>query len=148
MNNVAFVGRWAREIELQYTKNGTAVAKSILAISKPVKVDGQPDADFAPIVMFGKLAENVAEYTKKGNLVAVTARFQSRSYENQEGKTVYVNEFVATGVQFLESKNKNTSNSNSNSNSNNKKTKNHNPFDPFAPYDPSPIDIDYDDLPF
>jgi single-strand DNA-binding protein len=62
------------------------------------------EADFIPVVIWGKTAEATAQYTRKGQLLAVSGRIQTRSYENKDGKKVYVTEVVAEEVQFLEKK--------------------------------------------
>ena len=67
--------------------------------------NGEREADFINIVVWDKAAENVKKYVTKGRLVAVEGRIQTRSYDNNEGKKVYVTEVVASNVQFLESKN-------------------------------------------
>src|SRR5690625_7536187 len=63
------------------------------------------DADFINCVVWRRPAENLANYMKKGNQIGVDGRLQSRTYEGQDGKTVYVTEVVADSVQFLEPKN-------------------------------------------
>jgi len=136
MNNVSLIGRWVADLDLRYTQQGTAVAQGRLAVNRIFKKEGQPDADFIGIVSWGKQAENAAQYTGKGSLVAVTGRIQTRSYDNQQGQKVYVTEVVAENIQFLQSKNggNNGQPSPSQQNSN-----------PFAS---GVLDISDDDLPF
>jgi len=102
LNKVILIGRWAKDIELSYSKNGTAVAKATLA------VDGykKDDTNFIRITMFGKTAENVSQYSGKGRLVAIDGNIQTGSYDNKEGKKVYTFEVIAGMVKFLDSKKK------------------------------------------
>lgn len=105
MNRVVLVGRLTKDPDLRYTPNGAAVANFTIAINRPFKNQhGENDADFINCVVWRKAAENLANYMKKGSQIGVDGRLQSRTYENQEGKTVFVTEVVADSVQFLESK--------------------------------------------
>ncbi|MFD3450549.1 single-stranded DNA-binding protein [Microbacteriaceae bacterium 4G12] len=105
MNRVLLVGRLTKDPELRYTPNGTAVATFTLAVNRTFSnQQGEREADFLNCVVWRKQAENVANYLKKGSLAGVDGRLQSRSYEGQDGKRVYVTEIVAESVQFLESK--------------------------------------------
>ncbi|MBJ8056246.1 single-stranded DNA-binding protein, partial [Bacillus cereus] len=125
------------------------------------KKDGQQEADFINIVVWKRIAENVANFLKKGSLAGVDGRLQTRNYEGQDGKRVYVTEVVAESVQFLEPRNgggeRNSFNqqpagagfgnqgSNSfNQSSNSGFKKNDDPFSNQG----QPIDISDDDLPF
>lgn len=99
MNNVSLVGRLAKDPELKYTATGQAVATFPLAVDNPFSKDGQ--ADFINIVVWAKKAENVANYCAKGKQVSVTGRIQTRNYESQDGRKVYVTEVVANDVGFL-----------------------------------------------
>ncbi|MFT9486782.1 MAG: single-stranded DNA-binding protein [Tepidibacillus sp.] len=139
LNRVILIGRLTKDPELRYTPLGIAVATFTLAVERNyTNQQGEKEADFINIVTWRGLAENVANYLKKGRLTAVDGRIQTRSYDNNEGKRVYVTEIVAENVRFLESANKNNS-------SNQKDQK---PFedDPF--FDGNPLDISDDDLPF
>lgn len=100
------VGRLTRDVDLKFTAQGLAVASFTVAINRPYKNQqtGEYDADFINCVAFRKLAENVANYTKKGDLIAIDGRIQTRSYENNQGQKVYVTEVVAENVQFLQTK--------------------------------------------
>lgn len=109
MNNVALIGRITRDPELRYITSGTAVTKFTLAIDKGLSKEkkqeaernNQPTADFINIVVWGKLAENVANYTSKGKLIAVQGRIQSGSYE-KDGTRIYTADVVASNIEFLE----------------------------------------------
>lgn len=158
MNRVVLVGRLTRDPELRYTPNGTAVANFTIAANRPFKnQQGENEADFLNCVVWRKPAENLATYMKKGNLIGVDGRLQSRTYEDKDGKTVYVVEVVADNVQFLEPRGTQSSrgsapqepysNQNqpaqSNYNQNQTQSQSQNPFD-----NTGQIDISDDDLPF
>ena len=105
MNRVVLVGRLTRDPELRYTPAGVAVANFTVAVNRPYRNEqGEQEADFINCVVWRKPAENLANYMKKGNLIGIEGRIQTRSYEGKDGKTVYVTEVVAENIQFLESK--------------------------------------------
>ena len=107
MNKAILIGRLTRDPELRYTSSNRAVCQFSVAIDRPFtnQSTGQREADFINVVVWDKTAENVGKYMTKGRLIAVEGRIQTRNYDNNEGKKVYVTEVVATNVQFLESKN-------------------------------------------
>ncbi|ALA55038.1 single-stranded DNA-binding protein [Shouchella clausii] len=103
LNRVVLVGRLTRDPEMRYTPNGVAVANFTLAVNRPfTNQQGEREADFINCVVWRKPAENVSTYLQKGSLAGVDGRVQTRSYENNEGKRVFVTEVVAESVQFLE----------------------------------------------
>jgi single-strand DNA-binding protein len=105
MNRVILIGNLTRDPELRYTPNGTAVTTFTLAINRPrTNQAGEREADFINVVAWQKLADLCATYLRKGRQAAVEGRLQTRSYENKEGKKVYVTEVVAENVQFLGSR--------------------------------------------
>ena len=105
MNKAMLVGRLTRDPELRHTTTGRAVCQITVAINRPfTSQDGQREADFINVVVWDKSAENVAKYVHKGSQVSVEGRIQTRSYDNTEGKKVYVTEVIAQSVQFLDSK--------------------------------------------
>ncbi|CAM3941457.1 single-stranded DNA-binding protein [Mesobacillus zeae] len=105
MNRVILVGRLTKDPDLRYTPNGVAVASFTLAVNRPfTNQQGEREADFINCVVWRRPAENVANFLKKGNLAGVDGRVQTRSYEGQDGKRVYVTEVLAESVQFLEPK--------------------------------------------
>src|SRR5690625_1931360 len=106
MNRVVLAGRLTKDPELRYTPNGNAVANFTIAINRPYRnQQGEQEADFINCVAWRKQAENLANYMRKGSLVGVDGRIQTRSYENQEGRRVFVTEVLAEHITFLESKN-------------------------------------------
>ncbi|MCL4882633.1 single-stranded DNA-binding protein [Streptococcus suis] len=105
INNVVLVGRMTRDAELRYTPSNQAVATFTLAVNRNFKnQDGEREADFVNCVIWRQQAENLANWVKKGALVGVTGRIQTRSYDNQQGQRVYVTEVVAESFQLLESR--------------------------------------------
>lgn len=113
INRVVLVGRLTKEPEYRVTPSGVQVATFTLAINRTfTNQNGERQADFINCVVFRTPAENVNKYLNKGNLAGVEGRLQSRSYENNEGKRVYVTEVVCDSVQFLEPKSNNQQQSN------------------------------------
>ena len=105
INNVVLVGRLTRDPELKYTPSNVAVATFSLAVNRNFKNQaGDREADFISCIMWRQQAENFANWCKKGNLVGITGRIQTRSYDNQQGQRVYVTEVVAENFQMLESR--------------------------------------------
>ncbi|EKN1188238.1 single-stranded DNA-binding protein [Listeria monocytogenes] len=159
MNRVVLVGRLTKDPELRYTPAGVAVATFTLAVNRTfTNQQGEREADFIQCVVWRKPAENVANFLKKGSLTGVDGRVQTRNYEGNDGKCVYVTEIVAESVQFLEPKHNGAEGSISNNNqnvanhSNNSKTRSYRADssqkkDSFAD-EGKPIDINEDDLPF
>lgn len=106
MNSVCLVGRTTKDPELRYTPSNVAVATFSLAVNRTFKdANGEREADFINCVIWRQQAENLANWAKKGALIGITGRIQTRSYENQQGQRVYVTEVVAENFQMLESRN-------------------------------------------
>ncbi|KAB8136845.1 single-stranded DNA-binding protein [Gracilibacillus oryzae] len=173
LNRVVLVGRLTKDPDLRYTPSGVAVANFTIAVNRPFSnQQGQREADFINCVVWRRPAENLANFMNKGSLIGVDGRVQTRSYDDPDGKRVFVTEIVADSVQFLESKggsqggqpggqgsqgynqNQNQSNQNQmnqynqNNNQNNSNNQGNNNGD--NPFQDSgePIDISDDDLPF
>lgn len=150
MNRVILVGRLTKDPELRFTPNGVAVATFTLAVNRAfTNQNGEREADFINCVVWRRPAENAANYLKKGSLAGVDGRVQTRHYEGQDGKRVYVTEVLAESVQFLEPK----GSSQGDSNIQQRQEPHHNSqgaagkdADPFA--GGGQIDISDDDLPF
>ena len=107
MNSVQLIGRLTRDPEVRYTSGTqTAVATFKIAIDRPPRKDGEKEADFPRIIVFGSQAENCEKYLAKGLLVGIQGRVQTGSYENKNGETVYTTDIVASRVEFLEWKKK------------------------------------------
>lgn len=107
MNKVILVGRLTRDPEVKNTTTGKAVATFTLAVDRRFKnKDGQKEADFVPIVVWGKQAEFAGQYLSKGSQIGVAGRLQVRSYDAQDGQRRYVTEVVADEINFLSSSRK------------------------------------------
>ena len=104
VNNVVLVGRLTKDVELRYTQSGMAVAKFILAVNRQFKKEGQPDADFITCTAFGKTAENLANFMRKGSQIGVVGNIQTGSYDDKDGKRVYTTDVICNNIQFLESR--------------------------------------------
>ena len=105
INQTTLVGRLTNDANLRYTPSNVAVATFTLAVNRTFKNEnGDREADFINCVMWRQQAENLASWAKKGALIGVTGRIQTRNYDNQQGQRVYVTEVVAEQFQLLESK--------------------------------------------
>lgn len=106
MNKVILMGRLTKDPEVRYTQgdNSTCVASFTIAVDRKFKRDGEQTADFINCVAFGRLAEHVEKYYRKGLKTALTGRIQTRNYTNRDGKKVYITEVVAEELEFAESK--------------------------------------------
>ncbi|HER9224391.1 TPA: single-stranded DNA-binding protein, partial [Streptococcus pyogenes] len=128
------------DAELRYTASQVAVATFTLAVNRRFKEqNGEREADFINCVIWRQSAENLANWAKKGALIGVTGRIQTRNYENQQEQRVYVTEVVAESFQMLESRNSQQQSGQDNSSQND----NSQPFG-----NSNPMDISDDDLPF
>ncbi len=111
MNKVLLTGRLTKDPELRTTGSGLAVASFSLAVTRTFRnKDGNYDADFFNVSVFGKQAANVSKYCFKGSQVGVEGRLQSRSYDAQDGTKRYVTDVIADRVEFLGSKKDGNSN--------------------------------------
>lgn len=105
MNSVQLIGRLTKDIDLRYTQSGTAVGSFNLAVERNFKnADGERETDFIRCQIWRKAAENFAKFTKKGSLVGLEGKLQTRNYENNQGQRVYVTEVVIENFSLLESK--------------------------------------------
>ncbi len=107
LNMVFLMGNLTRDPELRYTPNGQAVANFTIATNRRwTDNDGQQKdaAEFTDVVVWGKIAETVANYLKKGRRIHVIGRLQTRSWEAQDGSKRYKTEVIATDVTFLDKK--------------------------------------------
>ena len=105
INSIVLVGRLTKEVNLKYTPSNQAVATFTLAVNRNFKSqNGEREADFINCVIWRQQAENLANWAKKGALIAITGSIRTRNYENQQGQRVYVTEVVADNFQLLESK--------------------------------------------
>ena len=105
MNHVSIVGRLTGDPEVRYTQgdNSTCIASFTVALDRRSR-NSEQTADFPNCVAFGKTAEFIEKYFHKGMRIGGTGRIQTRTYENREGRKVYVTEIVLEQVEFVESK--------------------------------------------
>lgn len=140
INSTVLVGRMTKDAELRYTPNNQAVATFTLAVNRNFKnQNGEREADFINCVIWRQAAENLANWAKKGTLVGIAGRIQTRNYENQQGQRVYVTEVIADSFKLLESRNS----QNQQQNAQPDFSRNDSPFG-----NSNPMDIDDSDLPF
>ena len=100
-------GRVTKDIELKVTPTGKSVCSFSLAVNRKFVQDGERQADFINCQLWGKSAETLEKYVKKGMMIGIEGRIQTRKYTNQQGQTVYVTEVVADSFSFLEKKQSN-----------------------------------------
>ena len=109
LNKVILIGRTTRDVDFRRTASGTPVATFTLALdNRYVLKDGKPTTDFINCVAWNKTAETMDKYVKKGTMIAVEGRIQTRNYENKDGNKVYVTEVVCENMRMLESRGSNS----------------------------------------
>lgn len=138
INRVVLVGRITKDPELRKTASGISVVSFTLAVNRRIKKEGQPDADFINCQAWQGVADVLHKYTKKGSLIGIEGRIQTRSYDDKSGKHIYITEVVVDNLSLLEKK---------------EKTEAHTQVDTYAPpqeqgYGNDKLDIASDDLPF
>ena len=105
MNKVILIGRFTKDPELKSTQSTTVVCTFTLAINRRFNKPGEEkQADFPQVVTFGKTAEFVSNYFKKGSQIAIVGRIQTRTWDDAEGKKHYTTEVIADEAEFVESK--------------------------------------------
>jgi single-strand DNA-binding protein len=109
INRVVLVGRLTRDVEVRKTSSGLSVASFTVACDRRGSRNqdagsNQPTADFISCVAWRQTADFLGSYAKKGALVGVDGKIQTRSYDGQDGRKVYVTEVLADSVQLLESR--------------------------------------------
>lgn len=136
INRFVGVGRLTKDPEFRTTPNGVSVTTFTIAVNRTfTNAQGEREADFINCVTFRKQADNVNKFLTKGSLAGVEGRIQTRSYENNEGRRIFVTEVVCDSVQFLDTKNNNGNNNRQQT----EQTQQENPFD---------NGNDFPDLPF
>ena len=107
MNKVILMGRLVRDPDIRWTQGQDArcIARYTLAVDRRIKAqEGQQSADFVSCVSFGKTAEFIEKYIKKGTKIAITGRIQTGSYTNRDEQKVYTTDVVVEECEFAESK--------------------------------------------
>ena len=105
MNRVEIIGNLVRDVELNKTSSGVAVAKVSIAVNRKYKdEEGNKITDFFNVVAWRGLAENIAKYCSKGSKVFIAGELQNRSWEKEDGTKAYITEIVASECEFLDTK--------------------------------------------
>ena len=105
MNQTILVGRLVRDVELEKTENENSVAIMTLAVPRSFKnMDGEYETDFIPCILWKGVAENTAEYCRKGDIIGVKGRLQTRTVEKEDGTKENKIELVTEKVTFLSSR--------------------------------------------
>ncbi|MGL4972986.1 MAG: single-stranded DNA-binding protein [Culicoidibacterales bacterium] len=105
INRATLVGRITKDPELRYTSNNVASVSFTIAVNRTfTNQAGEREADFVPCIAWRKQAENLANFVRKGALIGIDGRLQTRTYDAQDGSKRFVMEVVADSVQFLESR--------------------------------------------
>lgn len=161
MNNVNLIGRMTKDPEMRYSPDGLAITRFTLAVERLYKDknSGKREADFIQCLAWKKVAENVANFCRKGTQVGVTGRVQTSNFQGRDGQRVFMTEIVCDNVQFLSSPNNGGQQSGQYVNNSKQATPNGqgNPFNSHGKgdsYQSNPFDgqdaiaISDDDLPF
>ena len=105
MNKVILIGRLTKDPDIHYTQSQNVTCNFTLAVNREFKnQNGQYEADFIPVVLWGKTAEAAGNSLAKGHRLCVEGRMQVRTYEDKQGKTVWVTEVIGNRIEFLERK--------------------------------------------
>lgn len=105
MNKIVLMGRLVRDPEVRYTQTGKVVTQITVAVDRPfTNQEGQHEADFIPVIFWGKPAETVGNNFKKGQRILLEGRLQIRSYDAKDGSKRWVTEVIANTFEFIERK--------------------------------------------
>ena len=105
MNKIILLGRLTRDPEVRYTSTGKVVCQFTLAVDRPfANQEGQREADFIPVVIWGKQGETCGNYLTKGQRALVEGRLQIRSYNAKDGGKRWITEVIADHFEFIECK--------------------------------------------
>ena len=103
MNKIILMGRLVRDPEVRYTQTGKVVCQFTIAVDRPFSnQEGQREADFIPVIVWGKQAELCGNSLAKGQRVLVEGRLQIRSYDAKDGSKRWVTEVIANSFEFIE----------------------------------------------
>ena len=105
MNKIIIMGRVTKQVDVRYTPSQKVVCSFTLAVDRPfLNQEGQREADFIPVVVWGKAAELCGNSLAKGHRILVEGRLQIRSYDGKDGNRHWVTEVIANNVEFVERK--------------------------------------------
>lgn len=145
MNKAILIGRVVKDPELRTTPNNRSVCQFTIAVNRTyTNEEGKREADFINCVVWDKQAENLAMYQKKGNQIAVEGRIQTRNYDDNSGKKVYVTEVLVNNISYLDTK---KDDSNFNNLEEPPVVENQEEIDPYQAFGDS-IEVNENDLPF
>ena len=110
MNKIILVGRLTKDPEVRSTSAGFSTSNFTVAVNRNFKnKEGNYDADFLPCVAFRQTADFVSKFFKKGSMISLEGRVQTRNYDAQDGTKRYVTEVVVENVEFVGGKNEGSS---------------------------------------
>ena len=105
MNKIVILGRLTKDVDVRYTPSQKVVCSFTLAVDRPfLNQEGKREADFIPVVVWGKAAELCGNSLAKGHRILVEGRLQIRSYDGKDGNRHWVTEVIANSVEFIERK--------------------------------------------
>lgn len=105
MNKVVMIGRNVKDCEVKQTSSGTSVVEFSIAVKRSFKsASGEYESDFFNCVAYKNVADLIGKYVKKGDMIGIDGRLQTRNYTNREGRKVYVTEIICENIEFLQSK--------------------------------------------
>ena len=129
LNKVILIGNVTKDVEIKSTTNGKHVVTNTIAVTRSFKnANGTYDTDFINFVCYGNIADFLSNYAKKGTRIAISGSWNTRTYQDNNGKTQYVNECLVTDVDILTPKEKEQTKVET-------KNENDNPFNIDDPYD-------------
>ncbi len=104
-NHITILGRVTKQVDVRYTPSQKVVCSFTLAVDRPfLNQEGKREADFIPVVVWGKAAELCGNSLAKGHRILVEGRLQIRSYDGKDGNRHWVTEVIANSVEFIERK--------------------------------------------
>ena len=105
MNRITILGRLTNDPTIRTTNSGKSVAQFILAVDRPFQNEqGKREADFIPVVVWGKSADLIGNSCKKGHRLLVEGRLQIRNFDAKDGTKHWVTEVIASSFEFIEKK--------------------------------------------
>ena len=105
MNKIIIMGRVTKQVDVRYTRSQKVGCSFTLAVDRPfLNQEGKREADFIPVVVWGKAAELCGNSLAKGHRILVEGRLQIRSYDGKDGNRHWVTEIIANNVEFVERK--------------------------------------------
>lgn len=110
MNYVIMMGRLTKDPEIRYTNSGKTIGSFSIAVERRFKSEGQPEADFFNCTTFGKQAEFVERYLKKGTKIILAGEIQNNNYKDKNGNQQYSVQIMVNVLEFAESKKAQTEN--------------------------------------